>query len=431
MILYQGIIEENSQLKTRLASLKDDCYETLNHAHPLETDWVIQACNQLTQKIIAKQFDHIIQPLLTQYDIPEAHFKHYLKMFSQEALEQKVAFELNPQSMKTTTDETHERKLYPLGILFHIAAGNIDVLPAYSVIEGLLAGNINILKLPTGDQGVSVTLLNALIQIEPRLKPYIYVFDVPSTDQETLLQFSKIADAIVVWGGDDAVKAARVMATANTKIIDWGHKLSFAYASLDASDTDLKALAQNIFSTNQLLCSSAQGIYVDTRDYAELDRFAERFFNIMKGMHADYQPVPLGIRSQHTLELYYEQIIQKDTQKTIFKHREFSVVACRDQRLEPSLLFRNVWVKTLPKEAIINTLKPHKNHLQTASILASKDSYHSYQELLIKAGVVRIKAPNEMSYTHTNESHDGMLPLRLYTRIVDCVVPRNDLNHKK
>ena len=419
MILYQGNIEENTTLKSRLSTLKDDCYNTLNNAPKLEAMTVINACHQLTEKIKNNAFDDIINPLLDAYDIPKSHFAHYLAMFTQEALKKKVNFELGLDVFEKSIDENHERSIEPLGILFHIAAGNLDVLPAYSVIEGLLAGNINILKLPTGDQGVSVKLLYELIQIEPKLKDYIYVFDVPSTDQATLMQFETIADAIVVWGGDDAVKAARRMAQPNTKIIDWGHKLSFAYASLDASDEDLKALARNIFSTNQLLCSSAQGIYVDTTDITVLNQFAERFFKIMQSMQEDYQPIPLYMRSQHALELHYETMVQDNTKKSIYKDSGISVVVSGDQTLETSLLFRNVWVKMLPSKDIVKTLKPHKNHLQTASILAPNNQYLKYQEKLIKAGIVRIRKPDAMSHALTNESHDGMLTLRLYTRIVE------------
>ena len=42
----------------------------------------------------------------------------------------------------------------PLGVLLHIAAGNADGLPAFSVAEGLATGNINILKLPQADNGL-------------------------------------------------------------------------------------------------------------------------------------------------------------------------------------------------------------------------------------------------------------------------------------
>lgn len=282
-----------------------------------------------------------------------------------------------------------------------------------------MVGNINILKLPSGDQGVSVKLLSALMELEPRLKPYIYVFDVPSVDTDTLKRFASIADGVIVWGGDEAIKAARTLASPNTKLIEWGHKLSFAYASVEATDQALEALAHNIVSTNQLLCSSAQGIYLDISSESELKDFAARFFEILKEVQAKAPEVPLGMRAKQAIELHYETMRQHDTHKTVLKAPGYSVVAALDQRLEPSLGFRHVWVKRLPKEDILATLKPHKNHLQTACVLAPTSTYDDYVEQLIRSGVVRIKAPEAMSEALLGESHDGMFPLRLYTRIVE------------
>ena len=59
---------------------------------------------------------------------------------------------------------------YPLGVLLHVGAGNMEGLPAYSAVEGLLAGNINLLKLPENDNGISSFLLRRLAAIEPRLR---------------------------------------------------------------------------------------------------------------------------------------------------------------------------------------------------------------------------------------------------------------------
>ena len=138
-------------------------------------------------------------------------------------------------------------------------------MPAYSVIEGLLVGNINILKLPTGDSGLSVLLLNELIKEQPKLKDYIYVFDVPSTETETIKTLASFADAVVVWGGEAAVKAARQLVDVNATIIDWGHKMSFSYLDLNVKDDELEALCQSVCLSNQLYVLLSQGIYVNTK----------------------------------------------------------------------------------------------------------------------------------------------------------------------
>ena len=420
MILYKGEIFENHQQKDLLLKLRSDCYDTLENEDSLKISEVVEACDILIQKVKSGIYNDLILPLLEEFDIPYDYFLSNLPMFEKASLLKKVEIELGKDYDEISDlDDFNQKRRYPLGILFHIAAGNVDVLPAYSVIEGLLAGNINILKLPSGDRGVSVKLLSELIKIEPKIKSYVYVFDVPSTETETLKLFADIADAIVVWGGDTAIKAARSMASVTTKIIEWGHKLSFAYATLDVSDDDLKGLAYHMAMTDQILCSSAQGIFIDTDSREELNKFAERFFKIFVEVNKSHKPVPFGMKSKNALQLYYEELETKNSKKKIWKQDGISVTTSDDMNLELSMMFRSIWIKMLPKERIIKQLKPYKNHLQTAGLLTTKEKFEELKDLLIKTGLTRITKGEDMSRIIVGESHDGMYPLRLYSRIVE------------
>jgi hypothetical protein len=420
MILYHGEIFENSKQEEKIKTLRSDCYETLQHEKPLHIDEVILACDKLAKQVKQGVFDDLIFPLLEEFDIPYDYFINHIPMFEKESLYKKLEIELGKDyNNLEALDHNRKREMHPLGILFHIAAGNIDVLPAYSVIEGLLAGNINILKLPSGDRGVSVKLLSKLIDIEPKIKPYIYVFDVPSTELDTLKIFADIADAIIVWGGDVAVKAARSMASVTTKIIEWGHKLSFGYATLDVKDSELVGIAHHMAMTNQVLCSSAQGIYVDTNSREELDAFADRFYRIFIEVNKTHKPIPFGMKSKNALQLYNEKLEQHMTMKKIWQQDGISVITSDDSDLELSMLFRSIWIKMLPKANIIKQLKPHKSHLQTVGLMTSDLAYQTYADLLIHAGVTRITKGINMSSMMTGESHDGSFPLRLYKKVVE------------
>jgi hypothetical protein len=420
MILYQGEILDNYDQKEKLGTLKEDCYKTLQEAESLKINEVILACDKLAQKVKMGDFDDLIIPLLEEFDIPYEFFLNHIPMFEKDALSKKVEIELGKDYLDLESLNHHTlREVHPLGILFHIAAGNVDALPAYSVIEGLLSGNINILKLPSGDKGVSVKLLSELIKIEPKLKSYIYVFDVPSTELETLKVFAEISDAIIVWGGDVAVKAARSMASVTTKIIEWGHKLSFGYATLDAPDEELEGIAHHMAMTNQVLCSSAQGIFVDTDSREALDKFADRFFKIFIEVNKKHKPIPFGMKSKNALELYNERLEQHLTHKRIWQQDGISVMTSNDSKLELSMLFRSIWIKMLPKDQVINELRPHKNHLQTVGLMTSNQSYQQYVEIFVKSGITRITSGADMSRMIIGESHDGLYPLKLYTKIIE------------
>lgn len=417
MILYRGTLYENSRQEELIASLARDVYAPIREGRSLSAERVISACDSLAQRVLEGEFDGMIQPFLTTFGISHRQFADQVQLFTREGLSYKCAVELRDE--ETVIDGKVLRKRYPLGVLLHIAAGNVDILPAYSVIEGLLSGNINILKLPMGDSGLSVRLLRELIRLEPELKDYIYVFDVPSTETETLKKLADLSDGVVVWGGDGAVKAARNMVSLNTKIIAWGHKLSFAYAEPDAEDQQLYDLAKSVCDTDQLLCSSCQGIFVDTESREELLAFANRFFKVFRQANRESNPVDYGMKAKNAISLYNARLEQNETGDEILSADGISVIVKGDMELELSLLYRNVWIKAMPMDEI-HRLKKNKNYLQTAAVLtADPEKRRSIAERLAAVGVVRITSPGSMSRMIRGEAHDGTYALREYSRIVE------------
>ena len=428
MILYRGEIREDFEQNDLIERMPPFLYHTLAKGNYPTPEKVISACEKLLTRVLNGEFDHIVLPLLSQFDISRARFEQMAQLFSRESLTYKCKIELSDIPTEGDTvglshialGGTAHRKRYPLGILMHIAAGNVDGLPAYSVVEGLLAGNINILKLPSGDSGLSVLLLSELIKAEPSLAEYIYVFDVPSTETETLKILADLSDAVVVWGGDAAVAAARSMASVNTRIIAWGHKLSFAYATPDAADEELEGLAKHICETDQVLCSSCQGIFVDTEDKTVQDAFAERFFHILRRVSNETIPVDFGMKSKNAIHIYNERLEAHETGHQIFAADGVSVICTDDADLELSYMFRNLWVKRLPRYRLVSALKPHKDHLQTAALLCPDGTRREeLAKLLALSGVVRITHAHEMSRMLSGEAHDGTYPLRQYSRVVE------------
>ena len=421
MILYRGELCEDRELPRLLERLEADCLETIA-GQSIDRETVVAACDALARRVEAGDYDSVLQPFLAAFSIDPARFREALFLFKREALSYKLAVELGPEDLPDLTPPGRapiRRRRMPLGVLFHMAAGNVDGLPAYSVVEGLLAGNVNILKLPAQDRGASLLLLRELVRLEPRLRDFVYVFDVPSTDLQSLERFAKIADAVVVWGGDEAVRAARTLAGPDTALICWGHKLSFAYAVPPVSDGDLEALADHICATGQLLCSSCQGIFLDTGDMGEVYALAERFFPILQAAARRHPPADPALRARATLELYARELEADSGGRRICRGGGVSVTAAPDSRLELGLLAGNCWVKPLPRDQIVPRLKPRKGCLQTAGLLCPEGEREALSALLARAGVVRVTGPGDMSRTVPGEAHDGTYPLAAYTRVVE------------
>ena len=292
----------------------------------------------------------------------------------------------------------------------------MDGLPVLTVIEGLLTGNINLLKLPSVDGGISIMILQKLCAIEPILKDYIYVFELSSKETMSINKLINLSNAVVVWGADETVATIRKITPASTKLIEWGHKLSFAYITRRGMNKkELEGLAHNICSTNQLLCSSCQGIFVDTENEKEALEFAEMFSIILANVSKEYNEIPLSARAQCRLQLYTMEL---EGNNTIYSNDGTSVYYESDCNLISSIQFRNVWVKCLSEDKIITNLHRYKGILQTVALLCASDEEEELSSRLFKAGVVRITSGKDMSNVYCGMPHDGEYALSSYIRRV-------------
>jgi hypothetical protein len=99
------------------------------------------------------------------------------------------------------------------GINFHIAPSNVPVNFAYSLLCGILAGNINIVRVSTKEfQQVSI-ICEAIARIA-KIETYkhitqrIYIVRYDRQSRATAL-FSSICDVRIIWGGDETISMIR------------------------------------------------------------------------------------------------------------------------------------------------------------------------------------------------------------------------------
>lgn len=416
MIFADGKLLPDTELPVLLSRLEDEI-NTTRATLSLEPETVISAIEALGVQLDSGA----LNALLAQFATPKmlAALEDIRPSLTREALEQKLHIELDGL---TTKRPFGTAAILPLGTLFHVTAGNVAGLPAFSAVEGLLTGNVNLIKLPRGDKGLTLAILSKLVEQEPKLSPFLYAFDIPSSDTKTMQALAALADGLVVWGGDEAVRACRKLASVGCKLMEWGHRLSFAYiAGFEDREAELSALAGHIIETGGLLCSSCQVIFLDTEDMAQAEQFCANFLPMLEA--AANIPQPIGQTGQRTLyayEAYLEHIVdhpQRDMK--FFRGRGCSVTLCRDGELELSPLNGSVLVKCLPREKLLSTLRREKGHLQTAGLLCAPEDRPALTDLLSRAGVTRITRAGSMSATFPGENHDGEYSLRRYIRIVD------------
>ena len=199
MIFAGGKILPDSELNPVLGYLEEEIAQTLS-GPPLETETVLNALDALGAELDSGALDGLI----TQYAPPGAReeLDRVRPQISRAALEERLALELGGLAGPRPFGGSEVR---PLGVLLHIAPGNMAGLPAFTAVEGLLTGNINLVKLPHGDKGLTLAVFQKLTELEPRLAPWLYAFDLSSKYTGIIKALAALADGIVTWGGDSAI----------------------------------------------------------------------------------------------------------------------------------------------------------------------------------------------------------------------------------
>ena len=417
MIFANGRLLPDSEWRTVLDGLEDQ-FNTVRTAPLLTAETVIAAVDALGRRLEAGEF----APLLSRFLPAGVGLAQLLPLLRRESLEAKLAAELGTDSFGSREHAKTTARVLPLGTLFHIAPGNMPGLPVYTALEGLLTGNVNLVKLPHGDKGLSLAAFQLLAEQEPRLAPYLYAFDLPSGRREDIKALAALADGMVVWGGDGAIEAARAIAGPGCKLIEWGHRLSFTYVSgYEDKERELAALAGHIVETGQRLCSSCQVIFLDGEDQEEGLAFCRELLPYLEEAAAKRSGAGAGApASLSGRSALLERIVDGRARgEVLLQGRGCSVVFRPDQELELSPMEGNVMVKLLPEGELMAVLRRQRGRLQTAGLICASEKREKLAELLGRAGVTRVTRAGTMSAAFPGEAHDGEYPLRRYIRVVD------------
>ncbi|WP_125197506.1 acyl-CoA reductase [Corynebacterium bovis] len=362
----------------------------------------------------------------------------------------------------------------PLGVLVHVAPSNAPAVGVLSVVEGLLTGNLNVLKVAGGVPSPALTVLPALCRADPggAVARRTAVLAVPSSRRDILGPLYACADGVAVWGGEEAERGITAQVSPGCRVVAWGHRLSFAYLTPEAAgdDATLAALARDIDRFGQQACSSPQVVYLDTEglagdgtgsgsgDDAALrgfrdtpatgavadlaDRLAGHLDRVTGGgggggtltagageagasgplagdpLTADDISEPEQAEITTAVEVARFEACLGLTEVTTAPDGRWRVIADRRPVLAASPLHRTVSVRPLPRSRVTEVLRPMRRYLQTVGIAGSPADVATLSRLVIAAGADRVTPVGGMTDGYPAEPHDGLYPLQRFSRRV-------------
>ncbi|MFD7909411.1 acyl-CoA reductase [Streptomyces sp. NPDC059752] len=429
---WQGEFIGDEEAGRRLTELPAAVEAAL--AEGLETETVLAACDALATAL--SDPGHPVRARLAAH-LPEGEDPAVLAelggLLGRRELTRKLRRELGSATPgrlnRADPRETVYEAWAPVGLVAHVAPGNAATVAPLSIVEGLLAGNVNVLKTSSDDTLLTQQLMAELAALDPSgaLAARIVVLRFPSSRQEWLRLMCAPADAVAVWGGEAAVEGVAAHVPAGCRLVEWGHRISFAYLTADAwsQARTLDALADDVCLLEQEACSSPQVVYLDTEDEDEVFGFAERFAAVLAARPpASAGSAAVGTDPAEAAELTTTELMARLEEHLgltrVFAAPDGSWRVMADTRspLTASPLHRSVWIKPLPRKRLIATLRPMRRYLQTAGIAGSLADIAELSRTALAAGVTRVTPVGAMLESYAGEPHDGVYALQRYSRRV-------------
>ena len=408
-----------------LENLDAEIEETL--AEPLRISDVMDACASLSEKIRSGDAGDLREALVRDgSNDPDPILNALADVMSRESLIRKLMSELGTEDPFEISRVDPKRQHYegwsPVGVLLHITAGNSPIVAPVAAVEGLLTGNINILKVARNLGDFATEVLLYLCGF-PGIGDRIYMLRVPSSDKGTMQFMMDRADCISAWGGEEAIAAIRAEAPRGTPVVEWGHKISFAYVTPSCIDIDTaRRIAKSVCRNEQQSCSSPQCVLVDTDSREEVDRMASLLAQALDEARETFPRIApdrsesaeiTTVRELHRSDLYYNDgDVVEDPQHT------YRILVSYSTKFMPSPLFRTVWLSPLGHDGLVGGLRGMRRYLQTCGLSCTLDELEGISASLYRAGVQRITPVDSMSASYPGEPHDGGFALPRFMRRV-------------
>jgi len=174
-------------------------------------------------------------------------------------------------------------RAYPLGVIGHWPAGNIEIQPLLSLSCALLGGNASLVRVPAGLVAQTRALLETLSEVSgaSSLLERICVASFEHERADLQRAMAAAVDGAMIWGGAEAVTRIRALPFPPwARIAVFGPRLSVAAMDGESwsggpdRDNWCRRLARDVWQFDQQACSSPQALFLERCTAGDLAEFA-------------------------------------------------------------------------------------------------------------------------------------------------------------
>ncbi|HAG42917.1 MAG TPA: acyl-CoA reductase, partial [Clostridium sp.] len=317
----------------------------------------------------------------------------------------------------------------PIGSVLHIAAGNIFLGSIDSLIMGIITKNINILKVSSQDFLFPTLFYRALeeVDIDKTITPYITITYWKSSNKALDTIAKNSFDAILLFGGKEAVKNYKNGLSVNTQLYSFGPKISFGIVCKGLNNDELretaKGFADDIIFWEQRACTSCQNIFIENSD--NVKNFIQYLYEALEEKGEEFPQNQLDIDSAVEIRKKRELAKWEEFNNRALvlegKNANHTIIMEEKNNIVDSPLNRTIYINVVDnyKDILDGNIQLLKYYMSTLAI-ACNSGIQDIIEDFIDFGIMRFCKPGAMSKSEDDSlPHDGMYITNLLVRFIN------------
>jgi hypothetical protein len=201
-------------------------------------------------------------------------------------LEPVLLRELGPDSLRGGWREDGRARLrvFPLGVVGHWPAGNIEIQPVLSLTCALLGGNGCLVRVPSGLVEPTRQIMQKLQEVDGigRLRGRVFMVTFDHSRRDLHEAMAQAVDGAMIWGGAEAVSQVRALPFPHwARVVVFGPRLSVAAMDAGAWGDQTKRsswcrrIARDVWQFEQQACSSPQALFLEYHAGCDPGKFVE------------------------------------------------------------------------------------------------------------------------------------------------------------
>lgn len=201
-------------------------------------------------------------------------------------LEPIIARELGPNGLHGGWNEYGRAKCkaFPLGIIGHWPAGNVEIQPILSMTCALLGGNAALVRIPDGLLDLTQHVMEKLVESDSGeiLSSRIFMAAFDHDRQDLQEAMARSVDGAMIWGGEEAVLQIRALPFPHwAKVAVFGPRISVAamdaavWGNPDEHETWCRRIARDVWQFDQQACSSPQALFLEKASGQSTEQFLQ------------------------------------------------------------------------------------------------------------------------------------------------------------